>query len=516
MHGVHDLPAYSPGTHGKAKRPAPPALADGRLYDYLDPKRAFLEGTADPARRAGQPALSGTPVPDLQLPARCNTPIQSKEPRMNITTCKRWASRPTRGSSAAERGKGFSVTGSAARRAGLPLAAVMVLSAAAAWAAGGDAAPEPSPVKFAVHRIGNFRSEACAVADFNGDGKLDIVAGNYLYLAPEFKPLKIRSLKGKVDEHGKGYYNDFMNEAMDVEGTGRPGVVSVDWFSKSVYWYRNTLGQSGDWPETTVDTIDNFESGELVDLDGPGKPPVLLLHTRQTIWMEPGTTANGQRGLIKHVVSTKNMDFGGGVGDLNGDGRPDIIRPNAWFEAPADIRHGVWKEHPIALGAKNGHAVHTPQILVYDVNGDGLNDIITSNAHGYGIFWYEQVRNGDSITWKQHTIDDTWTQAHSLALGDIDGCGLPELITGKRFMAHNGNDPDAFGKLGLYYYKLIRGPGKSVQWKKYAISYDQGMGAGMNIWVGDLRGSGRLDIVTTGKFGGPVWFENQGKAAPAQ
>jgi len=135
------------------------------------------------------------------------------------------------------------------------------------------------------------------------------------------------------------------------------------------------------------------------------------------------------------------MEFGAGVGDINGDGRPDILRPNAWFEAPADIRTGQWKEHPLALGAKDGRIAHTPQILVYDVNGDGLNDIITSNAHQYGIFWYEQVRDGDKISWKQHTIDDTWSQAHSLALADLDGCGVPELITGKRFMAHNGGDP---------------------------------------------------------------------------
>ena len=96
-----------------------------------------------------------------------------------------------------------------------------------------------------------------------------------------------------------------------------------------------------------------------------------------------------------------------------------------------------------------------------------------------------------TISWKQHTIDDTWTQAHSLALADLDGCGVPELITGKRFMAHNGGDPDEYGKLGLYYYKLIRKPDKTVEWKKYVISYDEGIGAGLAIWTGDFRGSGR-------------------------
>ena len=156
---------------------------------------------------------------------------------------------------------------------------------------------------------------------------------------------------------------------------------------------------------------------------------------------------------------------------------------------------------------------HTPQIRVYDVNGDGLPDIITSSAHKYGIFWYEQVRNGNEISWKQHVIDDTWTQAHAITLADLDGDGVPELITGKRFMAHNGGDPDEYGPLGVYYYSLKRGP--NPVWTKHVISYNQGVGAGVNIVAVDLTGSGRRDIVTTGKFGGPVWFENKGKTDAA-
>lgn len=78
------------------------------------------------------------------------------------------------------------------------------------------------------------------------------------------------------------------------------------------------------------------------------------------------------------------------------------------------------------MGAKEGKADHTPQILVYDVNGDKLPDVVTSSAHGYGIFWYEQTRENGAVTWKQHVIDDTWTQAHSLALADINGDGTPD------------------------------------------------------------------------------------------
>ena len=226
-----------------------------------------------------------------------------------------------------------------------------------------------------------------------------------------------------------------------------------------------------------------------------------------TVWYEVVKGPDGQGAFAKHVVSDKAMTWGVGVGDLNGDGRPDFIRPDAWFEAPADPRNGKWIEHPLALGGLDGKVDHTPQILVYDVNGDGLNDIITSSAHGYGIFWYEQVRKGNEITFKQHLIDQSWSQAHSLVLADLDGCGVPELVTGKRFMAHNGGDPDETGTLGVYYYKLRRTP--LPVWTKHVISYGEGIGSGVNLCAADLDGDGDLDVIVTGKWGGPVWFENQ-------
>jgi hypothetical protein len=344
-----------------------------------------------------------------------------------------------------------------------------------------------SPVGFVTHRVGTFRSEACGVADFDGD--------------------EVREIDGSVDDQGKGYLDDFMNLPLDVDGDGKTDVVSCTWFSQQVAWYRNTLGAPGKWPEQVVDRGGNFESGGLADIDGDGDPSEIIPHTQPTIWLEVGALESGEPGVVKHVISTKAMNFGCGVGDINGDGRPDVLRPDAWFEAPADPRDGQWVEHSWALGGDDGTADHTPEILVYDVNADGLNDVVTSNAHKHGIFWYEQQREGQAIGWKQHVIDDTWSQPHSLALGDLDGDGDLDLVTGKRFMAHNGGDPDAFGPLGVYWYELRRGPAPT--WIKHVVSHNEGIGSGVNICVVDLDGDGDLDIVVTGKWGGPVWFESR-------
>ena len=366
-----------------------------------------------------------------------------------------------------------------------------------------------SAVKFVTHRIGQIRSEALCVADFNADGKLDIVAGPNLYLAPDWKAVKIRTLSGNVDDQGKGYVDDFMNLPLDVDGDGKLDVVSCGWFCKCVRWYRQPPGTAGDWAEDVVDTSGNYETGILADIDGDGRREEILADCAATVWYEAAKLPAGKRGLVKHVISDKTLNYGGGVGDLNGDGRPDMLRPDAWFEAPADPRQGKWIEHAWALGAMDGKADHTPLMLVFDVNGDKLPDVVTSSAHKHGIFWYEQSRGEGKLSWKQHLIDDTWSQAHSLALADINGDGTPDLITGKRFMAHNGSDPDAFGKLGVYWYELQRGP--VPKWIKHEISFDQGIGSGVNLCAVDLDQDGDVDVVVTGKWGGPVWFENKRK-----
>jgi len=365
-----------------------------------------------------------------------------------------------------------------------------------------------SPLTFIPRRLGTFRSEACGVADFNGDSKLDIVAGPYLYLAPDWKPRRIRTLAGSVDEAGKGYYDDFCNLPLDVNKDGRPDVVSAGWFSKTSYWFENMPSAEGEWPVHVIDPLGNHETGTLEDVDGDGQAREFLPQTHIMVWYEVGTDTNGAPNLVRHAVSEKRGKLGAGCGDINGDGRPDIVRPDAWYEAPKDIRAGAWIEHPLSIGAPDGGSDHSSNIIVYDVNRDGLNDLIASIAHKHGIWWYEQKRGADgAVSWTQHTIDATWSQPHYLAFADIDGDGNKEIISGKRFMAHNGNDPDEFGKLCVFYYRFT--PGANPVFRKHVISYDQGIGAGLNIVAADMDGDGDLDLVTTGKWGGPVLFENR-------
>ena len=136
-----------------------------------------------------------------------------------------------------------------------------------------------------------------------------------------------------------------------------------------------------------------------------------------------------------------------------------------------------------------------------DINGDKLPDVLTSLGHDYGIFWLEQQKaaNGER-SWTKHMIDNSWSQAHAMTLIDLNGDGQPEIVTGKRYMAHNGRDPGEREPLGVYWYEWLTVNGR-LEWKKHIIDYSSRAGGGMQIPVIDIDGDGDLDIVTAGKSG---------------
>ena len=185
-------------------------------------------------------------------------------------------------------------------------------------------------VQFKARRIGNCRTEACGVADFNGDGKLDVIAGPYLYLAPDFKARKVREVKSDVKEDGKGYAHDFMNLPLDVNADGKLDVVSGNWFSKETWWIENLLPTDAIWTQHLIEQTGNIETGILVDIDGDGKATDFLPDTQVTCLYQLGK--GGPAPFTRDSVSNDRCDMGRGCGDVNGDGRNDVLTPVAWYE----------------------------------------------------------------------------------------------------------------------------------------------------------------------------------------
>jgi hypothetical protein len=352
----------------------------------------------------------------------------------------------------------------------------------------------PPDIAFQKHQIDLGASETSALADVNGDGKLDIVSGETWYAAPGWQPHRFREIPFL-----NGYVDNFSDLPLDVDGDGKTDIVGCSWFQKSLRWWKNP-GTSGMWKAQSINEGFPIEFAFLVDLDNDGKSREVLPEfgdlKAPLAWFEPRNGA-----FLKHVVSDKSYGHGIGAGDVNGDGKTDIITPKGWFEAPSDPREGKWAFHPdFDLGT-------TGFIYAIDINGDGRKDLVTSAAHDYGIFWMEQ---GADHQWTKHMIDDTWSQVHAMSMTDLNGDGKPDFLTGKRYMAHD-HDPGAREPLGIYWYEFLKNDDGSVAWVKHVIDYSTRTGAGMQLPVADVNGDGHLDFAAPGKSGLFLFLSQTGR-----
>jgi hypothetical protein len=364
----------------------------------------------------------------------------------------------------------------------LPLALLCLLSLGAG---------RPPEIPFEKHLLDSGANETCAFADINRDGRLDIVSGENWYQAPAWKKHTFRELF-----YSNNYIDAFSDLILDADGDGFPDIVTVGWFSKLISLWRNPGRAGGKWASTPVQEGYNVEFALQVDIDNDGKALEVLPQfgnaNAPLSWFE---VKDGK--LVRHQISTRSYGHGIGAGDVNGDKRTDVLTPQGWFEAPADPRTGTWIWHGDFADQKPVWSLGFMHVL--DIDGDGRNDIVTSKAHDYGIFWLKNLGDGK---WQEVMIDDSWSQAHATTLADLNGDGRLDLITGKRFMAHNGRDPGEREPLGVYWYEYRRtADGARIEWIKHVVDYSTRAGGGMQIPVADLDGDGDMDFATAGKSG---------------
>lgn len=350
--------------------------------------------------------------------------------------------------------------------------------------------------EFRIHPL-NLDSEfsAAAAIDVNGDGKLDIVSGGFWYEAPTWKKHILREV-----ENIRGRFDDYSNLPLDVNGDGKPDIVSVNYRSKSLYWVEHPGADlTKAWRKHVIDTPGTSETGMLVDVDGDGKLDVLPNGTSFAAWYEC-TGAGKNVKWLRHDLPKEVMGHGLGFGDINGDGRGDIVAPKGWLEAPADPRKQPWTWHQDFELDRDASI----PILVQDVDGDGDNDLIWGRGHNFGLFWLEQVKEDGKRAWKRHEIDKTWSQAHALLWGDVDGDGRGDLVAGKRYMGHDGKDPGEKEPLVVAWYRFDP---KKRAWQRHIISRGGKVGMDLDPKLVDLDFDGDLDILAPARCG-LHWLEN--------
>ena len=355
-------------------------------------------------------------------------------------------------------------------------------------------------VKFTrYHLWDEFYSEGVNVGDVNKDGLADIVAGARWFESPDWKPHVIWAHK-KFD-YTKGYSDSFLNYVMDVNEDGWVDLICFDFPGREVYWFENPKGQDRLWNRNLIDSAASNESPMMVDVDGNGKQDLVFSNEKlgQMLWVTP-LVKNGKVTWSRKAISEKNSDGAGmfahglGWGDINGDGRNDVIIRGGWWEAPKEMNARAWKFHEADLGAS------CAQMLTYDFDDDGDHDVVASSAHEYGLWWYEQVsgKNGER-SFITHTIDSTFSELHSLVLRDINLDGLPDLVTGKRYFSHQGRGPGGLEPAVLYWFELLKDGKQRPVWVRHLI--DNNSGVGIQFVTEDMNKDGKPDIVIANKNG---------------
>lgn len=360
------------------------------------------------------------------------------------------------------------------------------------------AAPPAAHPGFRPHAIDAASiNSSCTVLDVDRDGRLDVVAGGWWYEAPTWKRHFVRDV-----EVIRGRNDDYSSLPLDVDGDGWTDLVSANYRSKSLYWVQHPGEKLGPWKRFVVDTPGPMETGRLADIDGDGRLDVLPNGTSFAAWWEvrPADEPQGSPHWIRHDLPREAAGHGVGFGDLDGDGRGDLVTTQGWLKAPHDARAGRWLWRPEFELHRDGSI----PLIVMDVDADGDSDLVWGRGHNVGLYWLEQQQSGDSRTWAMHVIDTSWCEAHSLLLADVDGDGRDELVAGKRYMGHDGKDPGEYDPLVIAWYKFDV---STRAWRSGLISRDWRIGFDLDPKAADLDGDGDIDLVASGRSG-LYWLEN--------
>jgi hypothetical protein len=370
----------------------------------------------------------------------------------------------------------------------------------------GDGGAPPERTFRKITLSNEFLCEGANYGDLDNDGDNDIVAGPLWYEGPDFTTSHELYPKVVFDVHG--YSDNFFAFVRDLTGDGWNDILFVGFPGQSAYWFENPADASGTWTRHNVVAAVGNESPDYTDITGDGEPELVYIEmqpdnaTGRYGYAGPG--ADPREPWMFHDLSGfsaySHFTHGMGVGDLDNDGRKDLIEVTGFWRQPASLAGDpVWTKVPQSFGQPGG-----AQLVTNDIDGDGDQDVVaTLAAHGYGLAWFEQ--SGASFV--EHDIVPTTAPAmgelvlhepHALAMADIDGDGELDLVTGERHWGHIPENANFDDPARLYWFEAVRS-GDTVTFTPHLV--DDQSGVGTQVVAGDIDGDGLMDIVLANKKG---------------
>ncbi len=363
----------------------------------------------------------------------------------------------------------------------------------------------------------DFYGEGGTFGDYDGDGHGDVAVGPWIYYGPSFTESS-RFYEGQPFSPAV-YSENFLMYTDDVDGDGHHDILVLGFPGKESWWYENPGAEARGklWARHTILAVTDNESPLITDIDGDG--------IRDLVCCSEGyygyATHAGQSPseLWRFVRISPNNNYhrfthGLGVGDVNNDGHQDLLEKDGWWQNPGrkadpDATSQPWTFHAFAFA--NGGS----QMFALDLDGDGRNEVLTGLiAHGFGLVYYRAL-NDEATQFERVDImtDDPATspvglavsQLHAVEIADINGDGLTDIITGKRWWAHANHDAGNSQPATLLWLETQRSEGGRVHFIPHVI--DNSSGVGTQITVGDVNGDGLQDIVSGNKRGAYLFLQ---------